>query len=88
MNTASTLRINISFPSSLAKEVKKRVGTGEFSKFLADAAWEKIADIEREKALKILLKSKPAFPGIKNSSKWVSDLRKRDTRLKKLIGNE
>ncbi len=84
MNTASTLRINISFPTDLAKEVRKITSEGEFSKFLADAAREKIASTKREKALLTLLKSNRAFPSIKDSSKWVSNLRKKDiNRLKR-----
>ena len=84
MNNFSTLRINISFPSELVKDIKKRVAEGEFSKFLADAAREKIESMERDMALKKLLNSKPAFPRIKNASKWVRDLRSKDTdRLKR-----
>ena len=85
MNTSS-LRINISFPSDLVKEVKKITSEGEFSKFLADAAREKLADVEREKALKELLKNKPAFSSIRNSSKWVEDLRAKDSDRSKRLG--
>ena len=78
-------RINISLPEETISRIKKVAPDRGVSKFLAEAAEEKIKSIGREKAFRELLKASPAFPRIKNSSNWVRDLRSKDlNRLKRL----
>lgn len=56
------------------------------SRFLAEAAEEKMRKEKRERALKELLEAPPAFPHIKNSAKWVHNLRRRDLKRLKSLG--
>ena len=78
----NTVRINISLPADLVKDLKKRTSPRGVSRFLAEAAKEKIKVMEREQAFKELLAGPPAFPTIKDSAKWVRNLRRLD--LKRL----
>lgn len=79
------VRVNVSLPFELVKDLKKISPKRGVSKFLSEAAEEKMRRDKREKALKELLAGPPAFPDIRDSAKWVRDLRKRDLgRLKRL----
>ena len=73
-----TTRLNISIPTETATKLKKIAPKRGVSSFLAEAAEEKISKIEREKALKELLAMPPAFTDIKDSVKWVRELRRSD----------
>ena len=86
MNTSSYVRINITLPRDLVKELKEKIPSRGLSKFLADAAEEKVEELTREEALKELLAAPPAFPHIKDSVKWVRDLRRRDLKRLKRLG--
>lgn len=86
MNTSSYVRINITLPRGLVKELKEKIPSRGLSKFLADAAEEKVEELTREEALKELLAAPPAFPHIKDSVKWVRDLRRRDLKRLKRLG--
>lgn len=91
MNTTGFVRINISLPADLVSELKKVVPPRGVSRFLANAARERIAHIEREKALKELLDAPPTFTFLKGKNaavKWVRALRKEDNkRLERIWKN-
>lgn len=91
MNGASNyVRVNISFPRDLIKELKEKIPSRGVSKFLSEAAREKIEREEREKAFKELLEAPPAFTFLegKNAAvNWVRKLRKEnEKRLKRVWG--
>lgn len=87
MNSISNyVRINVSLPSDLVKELKEKVPFRGISRFLSDAAKEKIEQIIQEEAFKELLAGPPAFPQIKDSVKWVRDLRKGDIKRLRRLG--
>ena len=71
----NAVRINISLPAQLAKDLRKRTGKREFSKFLAEAAQEKLSKERKERAIREILEAPAAFPEIKDSVKWVRKLR-------------
>jgi hypothetical protein len=83
-------RLNISLPGDLAEKIKKTVPKRGLSKFLAEAAEERIKRLEREKALKELLEAPPAFTFLKGKDaavKWVRKLRREDEkRLRRVWG--
>lgn len=80
-----TVRVNVSLPFELVKDLKRYSKPRGLSKFLAIAAEEKIAKNRREKAFRELLAAPPAFTDIKDSVKWVRNLRRKDIdRLKRL----
>ena len=81
----NTVRINISLPSDLVKDLKKRTSPRGVSRFLAEAAGEKIKAMEREKAFKEILEAPASFTEIKDSVSWVRKMRRLDEkRLKRL----
>lgn len=82
----NAVRINISIPFELAKDLKKISPKRGVSKFLSEAAEEKIRRDKREKALEELLAGPPAFLDIKDSAKWVRNLRRRDLRRLERLG--
>ena len=91
MNTQTNfVRINVSLPSDLVKELKERVPKRRISRFLSDAAKEKIEEEEREKAFKELLEAPPAFTFLKGKNaavNWVRKSRREDEkRMKRIWG--
>ena len=84
--TGNYIRVNVSLPSDLVKELKEKVPSRGMSKFISDAAREKVESMSREDALKELLSGPPAFPQIKNSVKWVRELRRNDLKRLKRLG--
>jgi len=87
MNGVSNyVRVNVSMPSDLVKELREKVPSRGMSKFISDAAREKVESMSREDALKELLSGPPAFPQIKNSAKWVRELRRNDLKRLKRLG--
>ena len=89
MNISSNfVRVNISLPSDLLKELKEKVPARGISKFLSDAAREKITEEEREKAFKELLDAPPAFTFLKGknaAANWVRKLRREDEKRLKRV---
>lgn len=79
------VRVNISFPREVLEAVKKRIEPRGFSRFLSEAAKEKIAKMERDRALREILEAKSSFAAIKNSSKYVRRLRHMDERRMKRL---
>lgn len=91
MNTSTNyVRMNVSLPKELVKNLKKNVPPRGISKFLSDAASEKMKAIAKEKALKELLAAPPAFTFLKGKNaavRWVRRLRREDEkRLKRVWG--
>jgi len=85
----NAVRINISLPAELAKDLRKRTRNREFSKFLAEAAEEKLSRERKDKAIREILDAPAAFPEIKNSVKWVRKLRlEDDRRFKRVWGDK
>lgn len=84
--TGNYIRVNISLPSDLVKELKKKIPSRGISKFLSEAAKEKITKEEREKAFKELLEAPPAFTEIKDSVAYVRKMRRLDEKRMKRLG--
>lgn len=80
------VRINISLPFELVKDLKRYSKSRKLSKFLADAAEEKIAKDRREKALEELLEAPATFTEIKDSVAWVRKMRRLDEERMKRLG--
>lgn len=79
-------RINISLPEETIKEIKRVALKRGVSKFLAEAAFEKLKKEKREKALKEILAAPPTFVEIKDSVAWVRKMRKLDEKRLKRLG--
>ena len=91
MNISSNyVRVNVSLPRDLVKELKEKVPARGISRFIADAAEDKIAEEERERAFRELLEAPPAFTFLKGKNaavNWVRKLRREDEkRLKRIWG--
>ncbi len=86
--TGNYVRVNVSLPSDLVKELKKKIPSRGVSRFLSEAAREKIAKEEREKAFKELLEAPPAFTFLKGKNaavNWVRKLRRADEKRLKRV---
>lgn len=84
----SYVRINVSLPSDLVKELKEKVPSRGVSRFISEAAREKIEEDEREKAFKELLEAPPAFTFLKGKNaavNWVRKLRREDEKRLKRV---
>lgn len=87
MNGASNyVRVNISLPRDLIKELKEKIPSRGISKFLSDAAREKISEKERIKAFKELLEAPPAFTEIKDSVSYIRKMRSLDEKRMRRLG--
>lgn len=91
MNSASNyVRVNVSLPRDLLRELKEKVPFRGISSFLSDAAREKIAEKEKIVAFKELLDAPPAFTFLKGKNavvNWVRKSRRKDeNRLKRIWG--
>lgn len=84
--TSNYVRVNVSLPRDLVKELKEKIPPRGISRFLSDAAKEKVEKLTQEEAFKELLAGPPAFPHIKDSVKWVRDLRKEDLKRLRRLG--
>lgn len=74
-NTTDFVRMNITLPQDLVMVLKTNVEPRGISKFLAEAAREKIEESEKEKALKALLAAPATFRNIRNSTKYIRKIR-------------
>jgi len=79
-------RLNISVPIEIATKLKKLAPKRGVSKFLVDAAEEKIGKIERDKALKELLALPPTFTDVKDSVEYTRKMRRLDGKRMKRLG--
>ncbi len=82
----NTVRVNVSLPSNLVKDLKKRTSPRGVSRFLAEAAEEKIKAMEREKAFKEILEAPASFTEIKDSVSWVRKMRRLDEKRLRRLG--
>lgn len=86
------VRVNISLPEESIKRIKSVVPKRGVSKFLVEAAEEKIRRMKAEKAYKEILEAPPAFTFLKGKNaalKWVRSLRREDEkRLKRVWGGK
>lgn len=80
------VRINVTIPAETVKKLKSLAPKRRLSRFLAEAADEKLKRIEREKALKELLEAPPTFTDIKDSVKWVRKMRHLDEKRMRRLG--
>lgn len=79
-------RVNISLPEEIYGQIKRVAPKRGVSRFLAEAAWEKIKAMEREKAFKEILEAPPTFTQIKDSAVWVRKTRRLDEKRLKRLG--
>ncbi len=91
MNTSSNyVRMNVSLPKDLVKDLKTNIPARGISKFMANATREEINRMKREKALKEILAAPPAFTFLKGKNaavRWVRKMRREDNkRLKRIWG--
>lgn len=82
----NTVRINISLPEESLKRIKSVVPKRGVSKFLVEAAEEKIRIIRARKAFEEILAGPPAFTDIKDSSTWIRKSRRLDEKRLKRLG--
>lgn len=81
-----TTRINITLPYEIVTELKKYAPERGVSRFLAEAAREKMDRIKREKALKTLLAAPPTFTNIGNASAYIRRLRRESEKRAERLG--
>lgn len=88
--TGNYIRVNVSLPSDLVKELKEKVPSRGISRFLSEAAIEKMKKEKRDKAFKELLEAPPAFTFLKGKNaavNWVRKSRREDEkRMKRIWG--
>jgi hypothetical protein len=86
MNPSPTTRINISLSEDVLTMLKGYVPERGLSRFLAEAATEKIERIKREKAFNELLSAPPTFTHIRNAAAYVHRSRRLDEKRAKRLG--
>lgn len=87
MNSPSNfVRVNISLPKDLLKELKEKVPSRGVSKFISEAAKEKIEKAKKIKAFKELLEAPPAFTEIRDSASYIRKVRRMDEKRMKRLG--
>lgn len=88
-SSVNYVRMNVSLPRSLVKDLKEKIPPRGISRFLSDAASEKMKAIARDKALKELLAAPPAFTFLKGKNaavRWVRKMRRLDEKRMKRLG--
>lgn len=82
----NVVRLNVTLPEELVTKIRKRVKGRGMSRYLSDAAREKMEREEREKALETLLSAPATFSNISDSRSYIANSRdldeRRDERLK------
>lgn len=86
MMPSTTTRINISLSEDVLTMLRRYVPERGLSRFLADAATEKLEKIKREKAFNELLAAPPTFTGIRNSAAYIRRMRRLDGKRAKRLG--
>ncbi|MDO8657919.1 MAG: hypothetical protein Q7K55_04215 [Candidatus Levybacteria bacterium] len=82
----SVVRINITVPEYILKELEKEVPERGKSSFVAGAIEEKLARKKREKALEELLGAPASFTKIKDSAVYIRKTRRLDNKRLKRLG--
>jgi len=80
-----TVRINVTLDETLLKEIKD-VSEKGVSRYLAEAAAEKLRRAKAVKTLKVIRGSVPTFSKIDDSVGWVNKLRASDEKRSKRLG--
>ncbi len=86
MNTPLTIRTNVTLPADLVIRLKRMTPSRGLSKFLAEAAREKLVSLERDKALEELMNAPASFENIKDSVSYINKERSFDERREKRLG--
>jgi metal-responsive CopG/Arc/MetJ family transcriptional regulator len=81
-NISPITRVNITIPKDLIDELEKEVPNRGKSRFITKAIKEKLARERREKAFMEIHDAPSAFPHIKNTAKYVSQMRKKDDEIR------
>ena len=76
----NTVRMNITLSKPVADKLRSLLGKRGISKFISEATEEKLEKEKRELAFKKLAKLPPANPEIKDSAKYIHDMRQEDTK--------
>jgi hypothetical protein len=76
MNTP-LVRVNLTLPKDIVDEARKK---GSISKFAAESMSEVLSREKRLKAMEEILAGKPTFTQIKDASKYIHNMRKREQR--------
>ena len=84
--TTNFVRVNVSLPIGLVKELKEKIPARGVSRFIADAAMEKIVVEKRRRALRELLEAPPSFTDIRDSSVYIRKMRRLDEKRLKRLG--
>ncbi len=79
-------RINISLSEDVLTMLRSYVPERGLSRFLAEAAKEKMDRLKREKAFNELLAAPPTFTGIRNAAAYVRRIRRLDEKRAKRLG--
>lgn len=77
--------MNVSLPKTLVNVLKNRVPKRQISAFLAEAAEEKFARIESDKAFQELLGAPPTFTYVKDSVRYIQKQRNLDKKRPKQL---
>lgn len=86
VNTPKIVRMNITVPTDILSELKKYAPVRGVSNFLVEAAKEKIARIEKDKALKELLMAPVTFIAVKDAVSFIKNQRSLDEKRLKRLG--
>jgi len=78
--------MNVSLPGDLVAVLRQTLPAKSISKFLADAAAEKMARVEQEQALRELLAGPIAFENVDDSVAYVREMRQQDEQREKRLG--
>ena len=82
----STVRVNVSLPVRLVRKLKRVAPTRGMSAFLAEAATEKIKQLEKRTALKELANAPASFANIDDAAYYITTIRERDRERDKRLG--
>lgn len=80
------MRINISLSDEVATTLRKYAPERGVSRFLSEAALEKIERIKRDKALKALINAPPTFTNIPDGASYVRALRRESEKRSRRLG--
>ncbi len=86
MMPSPTTRINISLSEDVLTMLRRYAPERGLSRFLSEAAREKIDRIKREKAFKELLDAPPSFTKIRDSAAYVRTSRRLDEKRARRLG--
>jgi len=77
----NTVRVNLTLPTKLVEELRK-FHKVNMSKFVSEAVKKELYFVKRINAMKELNKMPPAFPDIKDSSKYIHDMRMKEGKIR------